>query len=175
MKKERKGFYKYFWDLNEKALGETADILKSPAHTKFRSRMVKLLSRCQDPGELFSVISKEDFVGAWPALRRYWSGIEKISDFRDWWQTVYEELLARGPREKNPYRGSSPILKAVGKSVRQARVDKNMSQKGLALATGMKQPDISKIEEGKKNITLETLGRVCAALGIETISLKAEA
>lgn len=36
----------------------------------------------------------------------------------------------------------------------------------------MKHPDISKIEEGKKNITLETFACLCKALAIEKIDFK---
>jgi len=82
--------------------------------------MVKLLSRCQSPEELFSIISKENFIKAWPKLKRYWVRVNKETDFRDWWQTIYEE-----------------ILKSQGK--------------------------------GKKNITLETLARICKCLDYELV------
>jgi transcriptional regulator with XRE-family HTH domain len=55
--------------------------------------------------------------------------------------------------------------------IRGARVQKNMSQNDLAVRSGMKQPDISKIEEGKKNITLGTLAVLCRVLGIKEIKL----
>lgn len=35
----------------------------------------------------------------------------------------------------------------------------------------MKQPDVSKVEEGKKNITLFTLIRLCKTLGIQRIDI----
>jgi predicted transcriptional regulator len=38
-------------------------------------------------------------------------------------------------------------------------VDQGLSQKELSLVIGVKQPEISKIEEGKKNITMSTLNR----------------
>jgi len=53
--------------------------------------------------------------------------------------------------------------------IKEARVQKNISQKELALQTGMRQPDISMIEEGRKNITLQTLFRLCKVLGIKRI------
>jgi len=165
-------YSKYFWDLSEKALKETQKILKNSEHSKFPSRMVKLLSRCQDPGELFSIISKKDFIKAWPKIRKFWIKIDKESDFRDWWQTIYEEILKGSGKRKKP-EGKAPLLfKNIGKKIKEARVDKDMSQKDLALAAGMKQPDISKIEEGKKNITMETLARICRCLDIKDIKLK---
>jgi transcriptional regulator with XRE-family HTH domain len=44
--------------------------------------------------------------------------------------------------------------------ISDARIQKGLSQKQLALRIGMKKPDISRIEEGKKNITLFTLIRL---------------
>ena len=46
-----------------------------------------------------------------------------------------------------------------------------MSQSELALKVGIKQPHISKIEEGKMNITLSTLMRICKALEISNLAL----
>ncbi|HPN72871.1 MAG TPA: helix-turn-helix transcriptional regulator [Candidatus Omnitrophota bacterium] len=165
-------YSKYFWDLNDKALGETRRILKDTGHEKFTARMVKLLSRCQSPEEVFSVISKEDFAVLWPKLRAYWVKKEKLSDFRDWWETIYEELLRKQRKIKKPEGGSSGFLKGIGMRIKEARIDREMSQKDLALSAGMRQPDISKIEEGKKNITLETLSRICRCLGIKEISME---
>ena len=169
MNSTNSSYTKYFWDLNEKALTETADILKDPDHDRFQQRMVRLLSRCQSPEELFSVISKENFVKAWPKLSRYWAKIEKISDFRDWWQTIYEEILRRQGKATKAMGEPSALFKNIGAKIREARIEKEISQKDLALAVGMKQPDISKIEEGEKNITLETLARICKYLNIQEI------
>jgi DNA-binding Xre family transcriptional regulator len=171
MNKERFAYSKYFWDLNEKALRETEDILKSPEHAKFQSRMIRLLSRCQSPKELFSVISKEAFIDAWPRLRRYWAQIGKESDFRDWWQTIYEEVLRSQGRGKKVAGEPALLFKKVGVKIKEARIGRDMSQRDLALAVGMKQPDISKIEEGRKNITLGTLARICKYLDIEEIKV----
>lgn len=171
MRASKTKYSKYFWDLNEKALKETADILKDPGHDKFRSRMVKLLSRCQSPGELFSLISKEDFTRAWPKVKRYWAKMDKGSDFRDWWQTIYEEIQKRQGRPLKAKGEPSALFKNIGIKIRDARIEKEMSQKDLALAVGMKQPDISRIEEGKKNITLETLARICKYLDIREIGI----
>ena len=171
MNKESLKYSKYFWDLNKRALKEAEYILKNPENKKFRAMMIKLLSRCQNPEELFSVISKKNFIRAWPLLRRYWIRIEKESDFRSWWQTIYEQILKRKIK-KQEIEGVAPALfKSIGSRIKQARIGKEMSQRDLALAVGMKQPDISKIEEGRKNITLETLARICNCLGIREISL----
>lgn len=163
-------YAKYFWDLNEKALRETGQIFKKPNHPKFASRVVTFLSRCQEPKELFSLISKESFVKVWPKVRLYWRKISPASDFRDWWQTIYEGLLEEQRfKYRKPKGKPSSLFLKVGKIVKEARIKKGLSQKELALTAEMSQPDISMIEEGRKNITLQTLFRLCKILEIKKI------
>lgn len=163
---------KYFWDLNENALKETLKILKNPKHILFAKRMVTLLSRCDQPKELFSLISKKKFRQEWPHIRSYWIKISKQSDFCEWWETVYERILEEsGGKSKKP-EGKPPSFSIkIGSLIREARVAGGLSQKELALQAGMKQPDISKIEEGKKNITIATLARLSRILNIKKIDL----
>jgi|GEM_PF-406936 len=163
---------KYFWDLNESALKETSGILKNPVHPRFAARMVTLLSRCDRPKELFSLISREEFVEAWPKVRAYWIKIARHSDFRDWWESIYESLIEKQRGRSRKVKGTYPIVfQSIGRIVKEMRVKKGLSQKQLAQYVGMKQPDISSIEEGKKNITLYTLFRLCKVLGIKRIEL----
>jgi len=166
----KKMISKYFWDLNNKALGETVDILNNPQHSKFPMRMVVFLSRCQEPKELFSIISKAEFINFWPGIFQYWRKAEKKSDFRDWWQTIYESILPVGKvavRIKSDY---SSQFSNIGSCIRKKRLEQGMSQGQLALKLGMIQPHISRIEEGKMNITLATLMRICKVLGIKGFS-----
>ena len=164
---------KYFWDLNDPALREAEKILKKPEHPEFSRRLVRFLSRCQKPRELFSFITKEKFVEVWPQVRRYWVKAARESDFRDWWQTIYEWIAAEHGVQKRMPKGRAPALfLRVGMMIRDARIRKGMSQSELALRAGMKQPDISKIEEGKKNITIGTLSRLCGILGLKKIALE---
>jgi len=69
-------------------------------------------------------------------------------------------------------KGGTPVtFRTIGMEIRNARIQKGLSQKQLAFRIAMKQPDISRIEEGKKNITLFTLIRLCKVLGIEKINI----
>jgi DNA-binding Xre family transcriptional regulator len=164
---------KYFWDLNQKALKETRGILKDPDHPKFAERVVTLLSRCDKPEELFSIIPRRKFVETWPKIRTYWIKRIRRSDFRDWWETIYEQILEKDQHIRRKAKGGTPVtFRTIGMKIRDARIQKGLSQKQLALRIGMKQPDISRIEEGKKNITLFTLIRLCKVLGIEKIDMK---
>lgn len=163
---------KYFWDLNEKALKDTERILRNTSHPKFILRMVTFLSRCDQPKELFSIISKKEFIEVWPKIRNYWIRLARESDFRDWWETIYEQLLQKYKlKQRRPKGRSSALFLNIGRMIREARIRKNFSQRELALTIGMRQPDISTIEEGKKNITLETLLRLCKALEIKSVDI----
>jgi len=166
-------YLKYFWDLNEKAIAELKDIFKDPSHPKFNMRMVNLLSRCQKPKELFSFVSKDEFIEFWLKVKKYWKKTRGSVDFIDWWQTVYEQLLQeKGFTSKKLFGEPIPFLAKIGVKIREARINRGLSQKELAFQVRMKQPDISKIEDGKTNITLITLFFLAKALAIEEIKIK---
>lgn len=163
---------KYFWDLNADALRETRRILKDPRHPEFARRMVTLLSRCDQPSELFSIITKEAFMDLWPKIRTYWVKRSRRSDSRDWWETLTEQLSETIQSKEIRAKGEAPaFLRRLGGVIREERIAKDLSQKQLALRIGMKQPDISRIEEGRKNVTLFTLMRLCKVLGIKRVDL----
>lgn len=164
---------KYFWNLNQKALRETERTLKDPQHPEFAARIVTLLSRCDKPKELFSIIPKEKFIEAWPKIKAYWVKRTRESEFRDWWETIYEQLLEENHLVQKKVKGRSPdFFQKFGILIREARIKKGLNQKQLAQSIAMKQPDISRIEEGKKNITLFTLMRLCKILEIKKIDIE---
>ncbi|MBI3615784.1 MAG: helix-turn-helix transcriptional regulator [Candidatus Omnitrophica bacterium] len=154
------------------SIKETKRILKDPAHPEFPRRMTVFLMRCDKPKELFSVISKEKFVQVWPRIRGYWIKRMRRSDSRDWWETIYEQLTsAHQSRSARIEGGPSAFLRRLGALVKEARIESGLSQRQLALRIGMRQPDISRIEEGKQNITLFTLARLCKVLGIRSLEV----
>jgi len=163
---------KYFWDINEKALKETAKILKNPKHPRFPVKMVIFLSRCDKPRELFSLIPKPAFVEIWPSIRTQWIKQARQSDFRDWWETIYEQLVDAHEQPRRKPASITPVFfRKFGALIKEMRIRKGLSQKQLAYRIGMKQPDVSKIEEGRKNITLYTAMRFCGVLGIKKITV----
>jgi hypothetical protein len=134
---------KYFWGQNKQALKETEQILKNPHHPKFAARLITLLSRCDQPKELFSLISKREFIEVWPKLRSYWLKIEPRSDFRAWWESIYEQLLHKYKlKQKKPKGGSPALFLKIGRMIRETRIEKGLSQSELAYRIGMRQPDI---------------------------------
>lgn len=160
---------KYFWSLNPKALKEVEAVLKNPRHPKFIERAFSLLSRCDKPGEALSAIGRKQFIKIWPHLRRYWTKTGQAADFRAWWETIYEQLLQKQKAEKFPKGKPANTFLKIGAIIRGKRIKRKISQLDFARLAGMSQPDISAIEAGKKNITLETLIRLCKILGIKSL------
>ncbi len=159
----------YFQDLSDRALRETGKIFKDPEHPKFVSRMIRLLSQCDKPKEVFSLVGRQGFLNAWPKILKHWKRTQTATDYRDWWQTVYERLLERGQAGKSPVGMPLKKLQIIGKKIIQARAAKGWTQKDLALRARLKQPDVSAIEKGKENLTVETLVRLEQILKIELL------
>lgn len=159
---------KYFWHLNPKAIKETEKIIKDPEHPRFVEKFFNILSRCDNPKVVFSIISKEKFVEVWPRVRKYWTKKAQALDFKSWWETVYEKIAKK--HKKFIGTPSKQLLK-IGQLIREERLKKNLTQRDLAQLTGISQSDISLIELGKKNITLLTLLQLAKVLNIKKISL----
>jgi DNA-binding XRE family transcriptional regulator len=166
---------KYFWDLKDEALREAKRALQDDKHPQFLQRMVTLLSRCDKPKELFSILPRQRFIETWPKIRSYWIKRARHSEHRDWWETIYEQLLGGAGKEPIKAKGKpSAFFRKFGDRIKERRIEMSLSQKQLAVRAGLKQPIISQIEEGKKNITLFTFIRLCKVLGIRTIDISEE-
>jgi DNA-binding Xre family transcriptional regulator len=160
---------KYFWSLNAGALKATTAILKNPHHPKFLERAFTLLSRCDQPKEVFAAMTKPVFIEAWPRLRQYWGKINQANDYKAWWETVYEQLGRRTKTEKALRGKPAELFVKIGRLFKEKRVNRGISQLDFARQAGMTQPDISAIEAGRKNITLETIIRLCSILDIKSL------
>lgn len=68
----------------------------------------------------------------------------------------------------------SDLAKLVALRVRQERKAAGFSQGRLADASGIHRPNISRIERGDTTPSLETLGRVAAALNVPLARLVSE-
>ncbi len=61
--------------------------------------------------------------------------------------------------------GADGSLERLGTLIKEARSDRGLTQKQLAGRLGTSQSAIARIEQGKQNLSLETIGRVGEALG----------
>jgi len=62
-------------------------------------------------------------------------------------------------------------LKSLGKRIKKIRLDKGLIQLDLEVKAGISRADISKIENGLKNIEFITIIKIAEALDVEVIEL----
>lgn len=82
-----------------------------------------------------------------------------MSEFREYLQ---EQL--KNPEFAAEYEAMRPEYEAT-RAIIAARLEKNMTQQELARKTGIRQSNISRIENGTSSPTVETLSRIAAGLG----------
>ncbi|OGR81886.1 MAG: hypothetical protein A2902_02125 [Elusimicrobia bacterium RIFCSPLOWO2_01_FULL_64_13] len=66
--------------------------------------------------------------------------------------------------------GPSKTFEAIARAIRDARIEKGWSQSDFARRVRMNQPNVSKMEKGRMNMTLQTLVRICKVLEIKNIA-----
>ena len=81
--------------------------------------------------------------------------------------TSYEEFrkeLLNDPEVAAEYEALEPEFDII-RSLMEARISQNMTQKELSERTGITQADISRIENGTRNPSLSMLKRLAKGLG----------
>jgi transcriptional regulator with XRE-family HTH domain len=64
---------------------------------------------------------------------------------------------------------------ALGQAIRRLRLERNLTQEGLAHSAGITVGHLSKIERGQSNPTWETVDRIAGALGASVADLAGQA
>lgn len=83
--------------------------------------------------------------------------------------------MPKGPNTAGEgFSDQEPLLVQVGSRIRATRQRAKLKQSELAAAIGTKQSYIVGMESGDTNITLRTLARVAAALGVAPVALLME-
>lgn len=59
----------------------------------------------------------------------------------------------------------------LAKNLRQARIDRGLTQDDVAALSGVNRAYVSDLEHGKRNIGIDCIGRLAAALDIPAASL----
>jgi DNA-binding XRE family transcriptional regulator len=86
-------------------------------------------------------------------------GVITMSDFKNYLAQQMED-----PAFAAEYEAQRPEYEAI-RAVIAARLACNMTQKELAEKTGIRQSNISRIENGSASPTIDTLARIAAGLG----------
>ena len=91
------------------------------------------------------------------------------TDFDDLLAQIDSEAVARGPAAVEALRALDAHF-AFAVELLIARRSAKMTQTKLAEISGVAQSDISRFERGQGNPTLETVGKLLAALGRQVAS-----
>lgn len=78
------------------------------------------------------------------------------------WLAYYHADLVTGDEEE--LKGYNRLR--IGRQIRLARIGKNLTVRQLAELSGVPFQNITKIENGKYNVSIDILGKLCHALGI---------
>lgn len=165
----------WLWDKNI-AAKEAINILHHPEHPRFITLASLLLSRKNDPAEVFrEYLKPRDFCLYWLKIKRKMRKDAWNNPRIDFWQAVYERLL-----EKYKGRGKKIFLRkqrmpinefchSFGQKIKELRVKRKLTQKMLSDKLGISQQMISRIESGKENISLLTLKKITEILGASVV------
>ncbi len=167
----------WLWD-KKISLSRARNILRDSAHPRFIALSSTLLSRKNNPNEIFrKYIKPEVFCRQWPGIKSrmrkdYWN-----SPRIEFWQAVYENLLEKYRAKGRPVfarvlkKDINEYCAEVGKKVRILRNQKGYTQKTFAKKLKVSQQMISRIESGGENISVLTLRKILSELGA-TLSIE---
>lgn len=86
---------------------------------------------------------------------------------------INAELKAAQRGTKPPPWGEegAALYAAIGRAIREARHDREMTQEQVANAIGLRRTSIVNIEAGRQRLPLDTLYDIADALNIQAVSL----
>ena len=132
---------------------EARHILQNPEHEKFLYYATLLLSRSNEPKQVWKFLSKESFCQHWNQIKRqmrkdqwndkrilFWSQIYLflVRDFRKKGMVIFSEKKVKKV---------SPEQRKMGLEIASLRKQQGMTQGELAKKVGITQQAISKIEK----------------------------
>lgn len=159
------------WDVR-RTNTEIRKILKNPEHPSFLHYAALLLARSNAPKEVFGkYLRKDDFCVDWPNIKRRmrkdrWGG-ERIQFWEEIYRYLKKEMKTKGIKLRKPSRlpVEGSLRLRIGRRIRETRRSKKMTQAEVARGAGLTQQQISKIEQGAENPSLDTLERIQKYLG----------
>jgi DNA-binding XRE family transcriptional regulator len=159
-----------FWD-KKITVEEVKKILKDDSNSRFIEFAALLLSRTNDPRQVFAnYISKILFCRNWRKIKTQmrknkWSDNKII-----FWDTIHGVVVK--DIDKNELKAKKTIsvsqeIKPIGDKIREARKRVRWTQGELANKSKISQQTISLVENGYTNISLSVLKKIADALGLE--------
>lgn len=160
------------WDVR-RSEEEIRKILKNPGHPGFLHYATLLLARNNVPKEVFGeYLSKKDFCVHWQNIKRRMRKDRWSQGRIQFWEEIYrhlkDDLKAKGVvlRRPSPLPVREDSLRVrIGKRIHEIRRSKKMTQDEVAHGAGLTQQFVSRIEQGRENVSLDTLERLQRFLG----------
>ncbi len=160
----------WLWD-SRIGENEVKKILKDKNHPKFNLYAEKLLSRVSDPKMVFSMVDKVTFCKKWPSIKKQMIKDRWLKSKVAFWQTIYERIQEKLKNEGVKIRQSQGTTKIpsermkLAQQIKKIRLRLGYTQKEIAKKLGVNQQYISKIENGRENVSVDTLRKIANALG----------
>lgn len=158
----------WLWD-SRLTQEEAEQILKDKNNPKFDSCAEMLLSRVNDPKEVFALLDKKVFCQKWPVLKKRIKRDKWLQTRVVFWQTIYEHLCEefkkQGIKIREKITSQIPTeRKKIADQIKLIRKKLGYSQKELAQRMGVIQQYVSRIETGRENFSIDTLKQVAKSL-----------
>lgn len=154
----------WYWDLNM-PLRKIKQILAREDDPRFSRIAGTLLSRVQDPKQVFDLIDPAAFCRRYQSIENEIKSDEWAREKAAFWKATYlrlsRELKEKGERVRKPeVIELDPFDRALIDKVKQCRKRAAMSQKELAQFMDCSQQFISGLETGREKITVDFLKRL---------------
>ena len=162
----------WLWD-RKITINKAQGILKNPANSHFLSISAILLARKNTPKEVFEHYLKPlDFLNNWQRIKRQMRKDEWNNPRIIYWQAIYEALKEKYTKQGMSFKKEPVVLgkqnefyKTIADKIKAVRKAKGLTQGELSHKLKVSQQVISRIENGRENISLATLKRIADALG----------
>lgn len=157
--------YNWLWDVKTNE-AEVKRILKNDKDPRFLIFARLLFSRNSDPDYVFQFVRREVFCKYWPLIRERLDRTGWFEPYKsNYWQPIYkktmQELRQKGRDiPKFPDISISKDRFNLALQIRKLRKETHLNQKELAMRLGVKQQFVSKLETGRVNPSMDTLGKI---------------
>jgi len=155
----------WLWDVNVSE-AKARKILKDESDPRFIYYASLLVSRNDDTRYVFKVLDKELFCRYWPLIKKKLEQKGWFSPHKsEYWQPIYEQSLYELKKAGTDIHTfpEIPISRyqfRLAKDIRGLRKGKGLTQFQMAQYLGVKQQYISKLETGRLNPSLDTIGKI---------------
>ena len=163
----------WLWD-KKVSINSAKKILRDADNKKFLGFTALLLSRQNSTREVFTqYLNPIDFCKNWQKIKRVMRRDNWNNPRIEFWQAIYEKLIEKYSNKKirinNLKKQAEPadeLCKTIGSKIKSIRKQNGLTQKQLAGKMKISQQLISRIENGRENMSIIALKNVVAALNL---------